>query len=750
MRAFRQTRAGISATIIAIAVGAAVSSRAEAKPFYRGDLTHRPRLAFDSRDGGHISRTVARIDAREEPWASSYESLRRDAERATRIDWRSSGWKSKSDPYNGLYAGEVKNAAGARAQAAVVWLASQGCNPAWRTLPKRPGEANSQGWLRAEALEAAQTIQAMYDDWPCFRGFKVINRGIVAAEALMLYCEAFDMLSALPSSLRPARRELDRARDRIADLASDFRFWLWTVDTYDNNHGLRCAAGLGVAAITLNRYDRYRWYKPGTWYHRPKGWMKRAVKELDPGRRRSDFVAQTRSGGWAEGSSYHNYTAALAWPFYFAGTRFERGRGASFLTHPTVVGATRWMAELRLPDGRRPAIDNSRLFKDFSPAMMLSRAPGAQPSLEARRLFLWDWTEAGRPGASGRRALQVLAAYDPDPALVADVQSRSGPGLNPTRVHSKAGQAALRSGWEADAATVIINAESGQARKDGSGHESVDNGAYQFFARGDLITVPPGYAGFTNVEKTNRGHHHSIVLVDGQAPKPAKKGLLGWKARGADAWLVAGERRFDTPTAKGTAVETRYEKTDIRRSFTLVGEAFLVIEDHIAANKTRELTSLVHVNAGAAKNRPITKSGTTASFQTNRGQVPVAVGATATASLSLETSQEFDAYGEGPAGHEALRFKARGKTVTILTAIATDAGAAPSVTPITVGSADACGLKVEAEGRVWLVISNPKRRALDFTAQGQPRIETNRAFVVVEVTGGGKTVSATVGAGHLR
>ena len=45
---------------------------------------------------------------------------------------------------------------------------------------------------------------------------------------------------------------------------------------------------------------------------------------------------------------------------------------------------------------------------------------------------------------------------------------------------------------------------------------------------------------------------------------------------------------------------------------------------------------------------------------------------------------------------------------------------------------------------------DPKRRALDFTAQGQPRIETNRAFVVVEVTGGGKTVSATVGAGHLR
>jgi hypothetical protein len=729
---------------------AGAESRADAS--FRGDLTHRPRLAFDARDTAHLSRTIARIHAREEPWAGGYEALRNLAETGVAVDHRTSGWASQPDPWEKLYGREGANGRIAAAKAATAWLWSHGLDPAWRPVPRLPGQASAEGWCRAQAAEAARIIERMYEDWPCWRGFSVINRGIVAADSLATHGEAYDMLAALPASLRPA---LGTAEEKIAELASDLDYWHFTVDAQDNNHGIRVASGLGIAAITLNRHDRYRWWKPWTAWYRPSGWIAKAEHELHPSGSDSDLRFQLSTGGYAEGTSYYAYASDLTLPFFFGYARFQQGGGVPFLRSDLVTSGARWGMDLRLPDGRRPAIDNSSLHKDATQGFFLSQAPGGVRSAADQTSLLWDFEGAGRPGTGGGRALALLAAYDPPPAVVAAARAMTSPwGAQPTRFLDAQGAAVLRSGPGADAAYALVVAEHGDARTRGLGHDSVDQGAYTFYARGDLVTIDPGYAGFSEVERTHRGEHRSMVLVDGKAAKPAHQplGFLPWVAGAADARLVAGPRTQAGAAVRSAEVATAYEGAAIRRTVALVEERYLLVEDRCAAGSEKTFTTQVQTNGGAAKGRPLQVSGATVRYETRAQRVKVCVGAAASAALSVATAAGFDRTGDGgPDGHDAIKYSARGRSVTFLTAIAADAqgGAAPAVEAVA-ASGGALALRVEAGGRVDIAISNPAGASVSVAAQpGTRAITTDAEVAVVSFdAAGAASVLARIGGTH--
>lgn len=723
----------ISAIIFAIAASQCVSSL-EAGPEYQKQLTHRPRMSFDGRDTAHIARFVQRINTQEEPWASAYTGQVSKAKNGSWTDHRSSGWEGQSDKYAKLYSAETRNGELARAKAFVAWLyTTRGLNPGWSPLPRLNGQSSTDAWVRQQIEDAVQIINKMYKDWPCHRGFKVINRGIVAADSLALHCEAYDFLAALPKSWQPSKSQMKGAESRLADFASDLRFWAFTVSFQNTNHGIRVASGLGHAAIALNRYSGSKWWKPGTWYKRPQGWFDCARKMLDPNRRRSDLALQISTGAYAEGSSYYRYAADMYLPFFFAHARFNSGQG-SFLNNPKVIKAARWLVDCRLPDGRRPAIDNSPVVKDTTIAFFLSRAAGAKPAANEQRLFLWDFQQAGQPGMTGRRSVNLMAAYDPTPSQLSSV---SAPSITPTRILPKEGQAVLRNGWDQDDSTTVVNAEHGDARKRGAGHESVDNGHFTHFAHGDFITISPGYAGFSRVTETNQAQHHSIILVNGKGPKPPKKPLIGdYRARGCDAFIRQSARTQSGAQVNAVEVTTRYEKTDIRRTVIQVADRYLLVEDHCKSRRKRSFTSQIHPNAGQAKSRPLSVSGNTVRFQTNRQSVNVCVGCTANESVSTSTRGEFDAFGENPRGHDVIEFKARGKQVTFLTAIATQSSGQPQVTALNVKNG-ASALVVRSGNRVDVIVSNPSRKNIKVPASAHsPKFNTRRELIIMSFVGG--------------
>ncbi|MEZ6187543.1 MAG: heparinase II/III family protein [Planctomycetota bacterium] len=709
-------------------------------------VTHRPRLTFDGRDAAHTQRQVARINAQQEPWASAYRALRQLAETGSPVAHGALAWKTKPDKWNVLYAQETRNGRIAAAQAQVAWLYAQGCDPAWLPLPKLPGDATPEGWVRQRAGLARQTLEGMYDAWPCWRGFGVINRGIVMADALIQHCVAYDLLAALPPAWRGSLGSSER---RLVALASDVRQWFFTIDPENNNHSLRVASALGVAALTLNTYDRHRWWKPGTWYTRPKGWLQRAERTTHPTRRRSDLRHQARTGAWAEGSSYYRYALDLVLPYAYAYERTlsrEPGR-VKLLRSDTLAELMTWPIDLRRPDGKRPQVDNSTVFLDALPAYFANQLPDGARSAADRARCLWDVRQS-KVGLGGSPFL--LAAFDPTPAQLqaADLATAPDPGRQPTRFLPDQGAAVLRTDWGPDAAHVLVQAQHGELRTHGTGHESVDNGAYTFFAHGEALTIDPGYFGFSQVTKTNRAEHRSLVLVDGEGPKPAHQplGVLPWRARGEDAHLKLGPRTQAGARVRSAEVESRYRKATIERTLALVDQRYLVVEDRCSAKKTKTYTTQVQANAGARHNRPLTVSGLQVRYQSKQQAREVAVGGASTAALSVRTSVRESRTGDGAPGHEAIEYSARGKTVRFLTAVAVaKPGAAAPLVRSRTAVGDAIALQVEVDGAIDVIVSNPGGQTVTFPAQnGAGAVRTSQALAIVSfVNGQGQVLWAT-------
>ncbi|RMG15033.1 MAG: hypothetical protein D6731_09225 [Planctomycetota bacterium] len=727
---------------------AGVPARAESD--FEGRLTHRPRVGFDGRDAAHIARTIQRIENREEPWAGAYARLRDRAEQGRPIPHGGSGWKTKPDPYSVLYGQEAHNGEIAAAKATVAWLWTQGLDPSWRPLPRLPGEASPEGWIRRQAQEAADILDGLYDDWPVWRGFEVLDRGIKAADALVMQLAAYDLLAALPASLRPG---LQRAERRLGNLASDLRFWEWLLALWRNNHTVRVASGLGMAAVVLNRHRRYRWYDPKTWWHRPKGWMRAATRRLHPTRRSSAWRHQAQAGAWAEGTSYFHYAADLALPFFSTYQRFLSGRGVPYLSSDAVNDPVAWCIGLRLPDGRRPIVDNARLYFDTTPGYFLSRGRGRSRSSADQELFLWDWKRSGYPGARGRRALFFFAA-DPTPTLVQRADALTAPPGTVSRIDGRRGTAVLRSGWGPDDAHALVLAQAGLMRTRGYGHEAVSNGAFTYFVHGDQVTIDPGYYGWPQVEKTNRGRHRSMVLVDGEGPRGVHRflGFLHYLSGGTDTRVVPGARTSATGSVPSVEVESEYRGARVRRTVFLLGTRALLVEDRCEARTEKTFTAQVQLNGGTPKQRPLTRTPAGVHYETARKRLQAAVGFTASAPATITTSTRESSTGERPDGHEAVECTARGRSVRFLTAVAAapPGAVAPEVHALR-ASGGALALAVVSGGETDVVVSNPAGTPVDVDpGAGLPRVRTSHALAVVrfDAQGRGRTVW-TVGSGSL-
>lgn len=651
---------------LTLALLVALAAQAQAAGYKRG-LTHRPRASFDARDPAHLARARDRIHAQERPWADAYAALRAHADGPV-VHHSAHAWKNQPDKWVHLYEREVRNALVARAKAAVAWLGTQGVDPAWRPLPRLPGEATPEGWLRQQAREARQIVDGVYDRFPGWRGYGVLTRGIVAAESLMVNAQAWDLLAACPQAWG---LDLAPGKKRLVQLAEDLQFYAPIVSGEKDNHRIRIDAGVAVAGIVFNDHDRARWWKPGTWWEDPADWVKRAEKTLDPERKGSHLRHQIESGAYGEGTAYHAYAEDMYSPFFVVYTRFDGAR--PFLQSARLDRAHRWNVALRLPDGARPPVDNSPLSA-FRTGYPVNRLPRGSRDAGQRALFGWDWADQGYYGVGGARALDLLAAYDPSDADAQAIAAFTPPGAS-VFLPSE-GQAVLRTGGGRDAAYAVLTAEHGAARSAGGGHDDADQLAYFVYAEGDVIATDGGYGGWPQVKRTHAARHHSVVLVDGKGPRAAGRMLLTYRASPVDAFLEAtSPRTFDGPRLRSAEARTEYEGVALRRTLTLVGDRALVVEDRAEARRDKDLTALFHASGGAKKQGPATLTGLGLSFVTHARQVPVEVAVDTTRGAPrLSLGREFDALGgaQGAGGadeHAVLEATVRARRANLLTLV---------------------------------------------------------------------------------
>ena len=205
------------------------------------------------------------------------------------------------------------------------------------------------------------------------------NEGEVVAQ----YAVAYDILHSYaadndPQALQAMRSILGEEADRLwkgivigkVGLGPfKVKVRLHETPHLDNWH-IRAYGGLGLAAMALSEYSSGE----GT----PLEWADRALEMVTSS---LDFQIEERDGGYAEGPFYSRYAADVYLPYLFA---LKNRTGLDLFADPKIEKMHEWSLNLRLPNGRRPNIDDGHLDDFYGHYLAAVQANGGG-------IHRWDW-----------------------------------------------------------------------------------------------------------------------------------------------------------------------------------------------------------------------------------------------------------------------------------------------------------------------------------------------------------------------
>ena len=404
-------------------------------------------------------------------------------------------------------------------------------------------------------------------------------------DVVALYATAYDMLHpflvADPEALAEIRGILAEEAHRLyrgikVDLGI-LEYRLHDTPHLDNWH-LRVYGGLGLAAWALSGHEGYGGSGPADW----------AGRAFEVVTRTLDYQIEGEDGGFAEGPFYARYAADLYLPYLLA---LRRISGIDLFADPKVRRLHRWMVNLRLPNGRRPNIEDGHIDDFYGHYLAAVDALGG--------VHRWDW-EHNESGLYVREfaEMDAIAFYD-------DQISARPPDWGPTVFMPGAGDAVMRSDWTEDATYMLLRGEHGRVRAHGLGHEHPDETSFILYAGGEMLAVDAGYINFPNHHKVNSGRNHNLVLVNGEGPPLFKIGDLAIGG-GNDAFL----QRFYTSNFMDYAeVAAEYQDTDVRRRVMFIGKRYFAVADELSSVGENHFEWRLHGNGGGTSGGTYQRDG---------------------------------------------------------------------------------------------------------------------------------------------
>ncbi len=450
-------------------------------------------------------------------------------------------------------------------------------------------------------------------------------------EVVALYAVAYDMLDGYLSADSASREEIreilaeeaERIHKGIVIREIDLGF-LGSIkirlnETPDprnpgilhlNNWHIRAYAGLGLAAFALADH-------PGKGGGSPRDWADRAFGLVT---RSLDHQVDGSDGGYAEGPFYARYAADLYLPYMFA---LKRLSGTDLFADPKVDLMHDWSLNLRLPNGRRPNIDDSHLDDFYGHYLASVDANGP--------VHLWDWqNNSFVQYVREFSEMDAIALYD-------DGIAAREPEYGPTVIMPEAGDAVFRSDWSENATYMLLRGEHGRPREQGLGHEHADETSFLIYAAGEMLAVDGGYIDFSNHHKVNAGPSHSLILVDGRGP-PLDTVLGQAVDGGNDAYI---QRYFTGDSLDYAEVAAAYEGVGIRRRVMFVGKRYFVVSDQARDGSSHRYEWRLHGNGGGTSGGTYRRTGNLARWTRPQAEllafVPAREGRTFTESEAIHS-----------------------------------------------------------------------------------------------------------------
>ena len=399
-------------------------------------------------------------------------------------------------------------------------------------------------------------------------------------EVVAQYAVAYDILHSYaaandPEALQEMRLILGEEADRlwrgivIGKLGLGpfpVKIRLHETPHLDNWH-IRAYGGLGLAALALSEYDSGE----GT----PQEWADRALEMVTGS---LDFQIEGRDGGYAEGPFYSRYAADVYLPYLFA---LKNRTGLDLFADSKIEKMHEWSLNLRLPNGRRPNIDDGHLDDFYGHYLAAVQANGG--------IHRWDW-ENNERGLYVRQfaEMDAIALYD-------DSVPAQEPTHGPSVFMPGAGDAVFRSDWSAAGTYMLLRGENGIAREHGFAHEHPDGTSFVIYAGGEMLALDAGYINFDNHDKVNKGSNHNVVLVNGKGPPRRTLPVVGTIGDRNDAFI---EAFFTSAVGDYAEVRAAYRGVELKRRVFFADHRYFFVADEIDASRRHDYEWRLHGNGG--------------------------------------------------------------------------------------------------------------------------------------------------------
>ena len=331
---------------------------------------------------------------------------------------------------------------------------------------------------------------------------------------------------------------------------------------------------------------------------RRRKWADRALEMVTGS---LDFQIEGRDGGYAEGPFYSRYAADVYLPYLFA---LKNRTGLDLFADPKIEKMHEWSLNLRLPNGRRPNIDDGHLDDFYGHYLAAVQANGG--------VHRWDW-ENNERGLYVRQfsEMDAIALYD-------DSVPAQEPTHGPSVFMPGAGDAVFRSDWSAAATYMLLRGENGTVREHGFAHEHPDGTSFVLYAGGEMLALDAGYINFDNHDKVNKGSNHNVVLVDGKGPPRRVLPVVGTIGDRNDAFI---EGFFTSAAGDYAEVRAAYRGVELRRRVFFADHRYFFVADEIDAGRRHAYEWRLHGNGGGTSGGTYARTGNLARWTRGKAEL---------------------------------------------------------------------------------------------------------------------------------
>ncbi len=431
---------------------------------------------------------------------------------------------------------------------------------------------------------------AIYDSWQ-WRSKELID-----------FCIAYDLLrgAGIPDS------QLANAKNRIQQFAGHLyeestrliappTYPVSFFDLVFNNHAIMTASALGMAAVVLNTSVS------SDVNQQPLNWINTAMWNLE----NILFISANRQsepgsiGGYAEGPGYFRYGFLNYLPFIrsmgnmlpLSALQYTYRGVPRSIANPffdaRYDSLYQWLADIRMPDGRLPAVEDTYINTYFP-----------ELALTGKSAFTWKNSFSRSNIGNSLSAALMSSNTDMRANYIASLPVIGSGSDSLMHILPLSGDLVFRSANDSNAVYMHVTGKHGIARANSYGHNQADVSSFIIYKGGEVLAMDPGYVSYARRGEVGNAQNHNMILVDGAGPSIGDP----QNSNDADGYI---ENNFTRPKLDYAEVRTAYSGTTINRKFLFVRKTYFLDADFITSASTHTYTWQLHgygIEGGSAMN----------------------------------------------------------------------------------------------------------------------------------------------------